>query len=232
MQRSIIFDTGPIISLVTNNLLWLLEPLKSRFNGEFYITPSVKKELIDKALSTKRFEFEALQICLLINKGTIKIIDSVQLSDLSKKLLNFANQSYKARGNYLNIVSIAEIEALAADSILNSETTVIDERTVRLLLENPQKLAELMEKKLHCKVTQDKENISNFRNLLKNVQIIRSAELVTVAYKLGFLNDYLIKAEMIRNPKKRLLDSLLWAVKVRGASISGKEIKKIVELEA
>lgn len=232
MQKSIIFDTGPIISLVTNNLLWILEPLKNKFNGEFYITHSVKRELVDKALSTKRFEFEALQICHLLNKGIIKIIDNQRIEELSKKLLNLANQSFKARGNYLNIVSGAEIEALAADSILDSETTVIDERTVRLLLENPQKLADLMEKKLHCKVIQDKENISNFRNLLKNVQIIRSTELVTVAYKLGFLNDYLIKAEMIRNPKKRLLDSLLWAVKVRGASISGKEIKKIVELEA
>ena len=43
-MRSIIFDTGPIISLVTNNMLWLLEPLKKQFKGEFYITKSVKKE--------------------------------------------------------------------------------------------------------------------------------------------------------------------------------------------
>lgn len=231
MTKSIVFDTGPIISLVTNNLLWILEPLRKRFNGDFYITPAVKKELIDKALSTKRFEFEALQTYQLIKNNTLKIIDNKQLHDLSKKLLNLANQSFQARGNYINIVSQAEIEVLAADAILNSDAAVIDERTIRLLLENSPNLTNLMERRTRAKVTPNKQNIKQFKHLLKNVQIIRSTELVVVAYKLGLLNDYIIKTDSIRNPKKRLLDAALWAVKVRGCSISGKEIKQIIQLE-
>jgi len=232
MTKSILFDTGPIISLVTNNLLWILEPLKKKFNGEFYITPAVKKELIDKPLRTKRFEFEALQIYQLIKKGTLKIIDNKEIDTLSKKLLDLANHSFKARGNWINIVSLAEIEALAADAILSSDAAVIDERTVRLLLENSPNLTTLMERRTRAKVTPNKENIKQFKKLLKNVQIIRSTELVIVSYKLGLLNDFIVKTDSIRNPKKRLLDAALWAVKVRGCSISGKEIKQIISLES
>jgi len=231
MTKSIIFDTGPIISLVTNNLLWILKPLKKRFGGEFYITPAVKKELIDKALSIKRFEFEALQIYRLIEKGILKIIDNEEIQKLSKKLISLANQSFKARGNWINIVSSAEIEALAADAVLNSDAAVIDERTIRLLLENSPNLTNLMKKRLRCPVVPNKKNIKEFKSLLENVNIIRSTELAVVAYKLGLLNEFLVKSDMIRNPKKRLLDAILWAVKVRGCSISGKEIKKIITLE-
>ena len=58
-MKSIVFDTGPIISLTLNNLLWIIEPLHDRFGGEFYITKAVYKELIDRPLSTKKYKFEA-----------------------------------------------------------------------------------------------------------------------------------------------------------------------------
>ena len=52
-MRSIIFDTGPIISLTMNNLIWTLKHLKRQFKGDFLITPAVKKELIEKPFRTK-----------------------------------------------------------------------------------------------------------------------------------------------------------------------------------
>jgi len=231
-MKSIIFDTGPIISLVTNNLLWILKPLKEKFKGDFYITPAVKKELIDKALSTKRFEFEALQISQLINEGTLKIIETSQMRILSKKLIDMANTSFKAKGSWIKIVSEAEVEVLAADAILNADAAVIDERTVRLLLENSPNLTNLMEERLHCKVQPNKDNIKEFKKQLENVQIIRSTELIVVAYKLGILNNLLIdKSELVKDPRKTLLDAALWAVKVRGCSISSDEIREIIRLE-
>ena len=73
------FDTGPVISLVTNNLLWVLEPLREHYDGEFFITPAVKHELIDKALMTRRFEFEALQVSQMLRKGVFKVRESAQI---------------------------------------------------------------------------------------------------------------------------------------------------------
>ncbi|HIG96306.1 TPA: hypothetical protein HA249_05470, partial [Candidatus Woesearchaeota archaeon] len=90
----IIFDTGPIISLTTNNLLWLLEPMKKKFGGEFYITPSVKKELVDVPLETKKFKFEALQVLDMIERGVLKIVDQKAVKDEGYKLMQIANQCF------------------------------------------------------------------------------------------------------------------------------------------
>ena len=54
-MKSLVFDAGPIISLTMNNLLWLLDPLKVNFKGEFYIPMAVKGELVDRPLTTKKF---------------------------------------------------------------------------------------------------------------------------------------------------------------------------------
>ena len=72
-MKTIVFDSGPIISLAMKNLLWTLEPLKKEFGGEFYIPYGVKKELIDKPLQGKKYKFEALQVLRLINLGSLKV---------------------------------------------------------------------------------------------------------------------------------------------------------------
>lgn len=231
-MKSIVFDTGPIISLVTNNLLWILKPLKERFGGEFYITPAVKYELIDRAMETKRFEFEALQFSQVLKKGVLKEIFNEDIERTANKLLNLANHSFRVYGQYMTIVNTAEMETLAADALLDSDAVVIDERTARLLLENPKSLAKLLELRLHVKPEMNEKNIAEFREILKNVQIIRSTELVTIAYKLGLLNEYLLeKSKYVKDPKKKLLDAALWAVKVRGCSVSKKEIDYITKAE-
>ena len=61
-MKSLAIDSSSIISLATNSLLWILEPLKKQFQGDFYITDSVKQEVINRPLSTKRFKLEALMI--------------------------------------------------------------------------------------------------------------------------------------------------------------------------
>jgi len=79
MTKSIVFDTGPVISLTLNNLLWLIEPLQQRYEGDFIITPMIYRELIEKPLSTKKYKFEALQILPLLSKGLLKQIKSERM---------------------------------------------------------------------------------------------------------------------------------------------------------
>jgi len=232
-MKSIVFDTGPIISLVTNNILWILEPLKKKFGGEFYITKNVKYELIDRALNTKKFEFEAHQVYQYIKKGILKIIDNKEIDMTAEKLLNLSNTAFKARGNFMKLIQTAEAEALAADAVLDAKAVVIDERTARMIFESPLQLKKMLGKNLETNVEYYKKNIQDIKNILKDVQIIRSTELVTIAYKLGLFDDLIFKrSELVRNPKKRLLDSVLWAVKLRGCSVSSKEIQDVVHSEA
>lgn len=231
-MKSIVFDTGSVISLVTNNLLWILEPLKKQFNGEFYITPAVKEELIERPLRTKRFELEAMQVYQYLKNGVFKVNPDQRIKKTADKLLELANHSFKTRGTWISIVHKAETEALAADAVLDSEAVVMDERTTRMLLENSLRLTELMEKRLHCKIEPNKNNIKDFKKIVEDVQIIRSTELVIIAYRLGLLDKYLIeKTASVKYPKKRLLDAALWALKVRGCAISKREIEEIIKLE-
>ena len=222
------FDTGPIISLAMNNLLWLVEPMRTHFGGEFYITPAVYRELIETPLKTKKFKFEAFQILKLINKGFIKVVDNPNVYNDTRKLLEISNKIYKSRGNWIKIVHLGEVESIAAAMNYNSDAFVIDERTTRTLIENPDRLHKTMEKKLHSKVTVDEANLAEFKKLTKDIKMIRSTEMVVMAFELGLLNKYLPN---LKNARKQLLESVLWALKLNGAAISGNEIDEMVRLE-
>ncbi|KHO51294.1 MAG: hypothetical protein QT04_C0044G0003 [archaeon GW2011_AR11] len=58
-MKALVFDSGPIISLTLNGLLWMLRPLKQRFKGDFCITKAVYGEIISYPLHTKKFKLEA-----------------------------------------------------------------------------------------------------------------------------------------------------------------------------
>lgn len=228
-MRALVFDTGPIISLATNNLLWILDRLKEKYNGLFYISDYVESELIKRPLEIKRFKFEALQVMYYVKKGTLRIINQKDIKDMTNLLLNLANNSYSAKDHYVQIVHAGEMETLATAMMLETDGIVIDERTTRMLVEEPERLAELMEKRLHTKITMNKENIRKFNDLTKKIKIMRSVELVLAAYELGWLDNYLPD---MKNPTVELLDSVLWGLKLRGCSISRREMEQIIKLEA
>lgn len=224
-MKTLIFDTGPIISLVTNNLLWILEPLKKQFNGDFIISKSVKKELIDKPLTSKKFKFEALFVQTFIKKNIINITNQDILVK-TNSLLKLANQIYIAGKKPMHIVDRAEMETLALASQLNSRAIVIDERTTRLLMENPKKLAKLFSKKLHTKIKINMKTLREFQKQAGKISIIRSVDLLIYAFEKNMLDKFIPDSN-----KKELLDALIWGVKTRGCSIAVEEIHKIMKLK-
>ena len=80
-MKSIVFDTSTIISIATNNLLWVLKLLKNKFGGEFFITSSVKNELIDRPLKSKKYKLEAIMISDILQKKIIKYFKNVELEN-------------------------------------------------------------------------------------------------------------------------------------------------------
>ncbi|MBN2368765.1 hypothetical protein JXC34_07115 [Candidatus Woesearchaeota archaeon] len=227
MVKTLIFDSGPIISLAMNNLLWIIKPLKERFKGEFYITKGVKNECIDRPLSSKKFKFEALQTLKLIQEGTLKVYEK-DIKEETLALLTLANSLFRAHENYVKNVQYGEIESVVAARNLNAEAVVIDEFITRTLIENPIAVKQRMEKKLHMKIHTDNINLNRLKSELRNIKVIRSMELVTVAYELGFFEKYYLD---IPEPKKTLLDGLLWAIKLNGCSVSEQEIQDVLAIE-
>ena len=228
-MKSLIFDAGPVISLATNNLLWILEPLKKEFNGKFYITEAVKREIIDRPLETKKFKFEAIQVEKLIENSVLEIIDNSFIREKTPRLLATANEIFKAYSNYIKIVHFAEMSVIAAAISLNAEAIAIDEKTTRFLIENPRMNVNILRKTLHASITINENNLKEFKHSTSNIKTIRSVELVTVAYERGILNNYITK---IPDARKNLLEGILWGVKLNGCAVSKDEIEQIVGLEA
>mgnify|MGYP006294631517 CR=1 FL=1 len=229
-MKSLVFDTGPIISFTTNNLLWLFSELKEKFKGDFYISEATKRELVDKPLLTKKFKLEALQVRKIIKQGVFDVVENEKLKKKTIELLDLANNCFFAKKHPLNIAHYAEISDIAACILLGSDVMVIDERTTRLLVEDPMHIQKILQRKLHTKVSVDKGKVEEFSSKVRKLKMIRSVELVTVAYELGLLNRYL--AEDIENPKSTLLESALWGVKLNGCSVSDEEIDKIIKMES
>ncbi len=220
-MKNIVFDTGPIISLVTDNLLWILEELKKKFHVDFIISHSVKEELVDNALKIKKFTFEGMLINSFIEKNTLSLFKEELSIDFLEKCVN---NIFFASKKPIQLLQEGEMESLLLCKKINADALVVDERTTRLLIEDYTKLRKLLEKKLHQKIAVDNQNLKKFQSIVSNIRIIRSSELLFIAFESNLLDK--IKG---RFTKKELLSGLLWGTKLRGCSISEDEINKIID---
>ncbi len=222
-NKVIFFDTGPIISLVMSRLVWIIPKLKEKFGGKFHITPAVRRELIERPMKVKRFQFEALQVLKLIREGVLEIYKDIPYKQ-AKELEKLADTSFKFKNKTLDIIQSGEMEAVSSALKMGAEAVVMDERTLRLFIENSSEMEKLLEFRFKRDVIPDPKKIKQFSQQLQKVKIIRSIELVGVAYKLGILDDYIPK---LKEGKKILLDAVLWGTKFNGCAVTGHEIEEI-----
>ncbi|HLC58367.1 MAG TPA: hypothetical protein VJI68_00750 [Candidatus Nanoarchaeia archaeon] len=222
-MRSIVFDTGPIITLATNDLLFVLPELKKKFNGDFFIADSVRMELVDRPHESRMFKLESIMVDKLISDGIIKVHEKLNV----ESLLSDVNKIYSVNGTPLHILDRAEIEALSLALKLQAEVYVLDERTLRMLIEDPKALRKILERKLHRDVDFNKKLADEFLNIVRGIKVVRSSELMVVAYELGLLNHFI----NARHDSADFLDALLWGLRLRGCGISTQEIDRIIEFE-
>ena len=222
-EKVLIFDASSLISFAMNGLLNELRALKKIFPGKFLIPEEVKSEIIDKPMTIKRFELEALNLNELINEKVLELpqsmgIDNEEISKETENLLEIANSTFSEQGKKpIHLIDLGETACLVLSKILREKgilnTLVIDERTTRMLCEKPDNLKKLLQKKLHTGIQIKKENLSHF----KGFRIVRSTELIFIAYK----------KDLIKIKDKKILDALLYALKYKGCAISTEEIEKI-----
>lgn len=225
MKKALIFDSGTLINLSMNGLLYILPELKKKWKGVLLITEAVKKEVVDRPLNILRFELGALRIQQLIDSGVLELPSSLGINENTiieetKIFLDKANHYLQVDGRWITIVSEAEISCLALSDeckrIGISNIIAIDERTTRLLAEKPENLEDLMSKRLHKHV----KLIAQDYNIFSKYRFIRSSELVFVAYKKGFL----------QLEGKKALEAALYATKFHGSAISFEEIEELKKL--
>jgi len=224
-EKAILFDSGALISFSMNGITDIIRRLKEKFDGKFLITQSIKREIIDVPIKIKRFELEALKLKQLLDEGILEMPSSLNIEDsaITKKtneILKIANSTFKGGGKNIHILDIGESSCIALSKILNERkiknVLAIDERTTRMLVEGPENLRKILERKMSTKIQLKKENLKYFEGF----KIIRSAELAYVAYKKG----------LVKLKNENVLSALLYAVKFKGAAISGDEIREIEKI--
>ena len=225
-MKAIIFDASTLISLSMNGLTYILNDLKKNFDGKFIITKDVKYEVVDKPIKIKRFELEAVRIQQLLGEKVLEMPDSlgIDFRDIKAKteeMKNIANSTFISRNRDIKLIDSGETSCLALSRMLDAEKIpnliAVDERTMRMLCENPEALKRIMENRLHTKLNTRQENYKNFQGF----KFVRSSELVYTAYK----------KDLIKIRKGPVLDALLYALKFKGCAISGDEIEEIKKIK-
>jgi len=196
-MKSLVFDTGPVITFALNGLLPMFTLLRKKYAGDFLISNDVYTELIETPLRGRRFAFEAMQVQDLINKKQFTLYDTSSYSEETALITKLANSIFSARGKDLTILNAGELDALVLAKNVDAEAVVVDERTTRLIIENPKRLHGFLEKKFRTKVSVDKQRLKEFSNHFSSLKIIRSVELALMCVDFGFMDD-LIKTHTSR----------------------------------
>ena len=205
---------------------WAYQGFAERFKGEFIISKSIKQELIDVPINSRKFELEAVILAASLAKNDLTFYNnSANLDKKTSYLLDLANNIFSVNGNPIKIVDRAEIEGLALTCILKSSAYVVDERTMRLFMEDSEGLKTILEGKLHTSVSVDNKMLSDFKKQINGVNIIRSSELMMVALEKGLFEEYI----NVKN-KRELVDAILWGLRLRGCAISTEEINETIKL--
>lgn len=225
-MKSLVFDTGTVISLIMNNTLWVLEALKKKFDGEFYIGSIIKYELVDRPIKGKKFKFEAIMIEDFIKRGILKVYDK-DLKASTNKIMGLANKVFSTSDGFLKLFHDGEMEGLALVKELKANALLIDERSTRMVIENPKNMKDMLTRKLHTKVWINKDNLKLFLREIGMVNVLRSSELLILAYERGLMDKYISSHE----DEYELVEGMLWGTKLRGCSISVDEIYDIIRLE-
>ncbi len=225
-SKAIIFDSGTLISFSMNGVTDILEKLRGIFDGKFIITPDVKREVIDRPLQIKKFSLEALKIKHLLDMKILELPSSIGLNDKdvarrTSEMLDRANSTYRG-GRDIHVIDYGEASCLAVSKMLSEKgienVIAVDERTTRMLVEKPENLKDLLERKLHTRITLVKKGFESF----KNFKVIRSVELIYVSWKKGLVE---------LKDGNYVLDALLYALKFKGCAVSSEEIEEIKKMK-
>ncbi len=213
-----VLDSSSIISLSDTCLFGLLNGLMKKKGIEFFIPKSVERESVERPLNIKKFELNALRIKQGIDSGVLQVFDKeTELRDETLHLEHVFNSVFHSKGKDVTIMHRGEVESIVLLRKLNSKILVIDERITRLLLEDPFQLRNVLQRRQRRRIDIKPEMISEIRELISKFSIVRSSELVALAYENGLLNIGI-------SSSVQSLEAALYAVKFNGCAISNVEI--------
>lgn len=222
-MSSAVVDASTLISLSESCLFNLFNHLKVKNGLEFLISKSVFNESVTKPLKINRFKLSALRVKQGVDIGAIQVVErDVELGKIVSEIERLSEEVLVSEQRPIKVIHRGEIDALALAKYSNARTLVIDEKVTRLLLEDVMILRKLIERRQHVKVSLNKQKYGELKSFLGELNVIRSSELIALAYEQGLLEKEL-------GGKKSALEAALYSVKFKGCSLSEFEIREFLK---
>ncbi len=228
----LVVDSSTIISCAMNCLLWVFKDLKER-GFKFVVPKGVKREVIDSGLNSKKFKYEAIRVMEYFNNGVFEEHEMDVKSEASE-MLGYANSSFYIKHNPLKILQQADAEVAVLAKKIHADAIATDEKTLRLLVEAPDFIKKMLEHRFHENIESNKDALYNFSRVFEGINVVRSVDLLALAYNLGIF-DKIAKSCNISEKKKcsrDLLEGILFSLRFSGCAVSFKEIEDYVNLLA
>ena len=206
-------DSSSLISLSNSCLYNIFYHLRAKFDCDFIITPSVYSESVIKPLQIREYSFSAHTINQLVKDGVVRIEEHAGLVAERDKLMSIANNLVFIGDKPLKLIQRGEAEALAYGHGIN---LLIDERTTRMLVENPGQLIAHLRDEFRAVIQPNEQAFGAFKRYTRDMTMVRSTELLLVAYESGFFDRFRSKSDVLR--------AALYKLKYSGCSISFEEI--------
>lgn len=221
--QSLVCDASSLISLTDSCFIHAIYFLKKKHKGKFLIPPSVERECIDSPMMLRQHAIYALRLKRAVMEG---IISAVPLADRKKvqEIRWVANNTFYAGGTPLRLLHEGEAEMLALSRETGVDNLLVDERTTRMLIEDPELLRSHLEHEFGRPIAADETNLSSFARFTKGMRLFRSSELLLLAYERGYFADY---GEL----EQEAIEAALYRLKYSGCAIGMREIDEYVEYE-
>ncbi|MBI3588723.1 hypothetical protein HY095_05995 [Candidatus Micrarchaeota archaeon] len=185
----------------------------------FAITPKVMGEIVERPIQIRRFEYSAIRLNQLVAEKKLAVLNPPALAKTAAQLESIANDCFTAGKMPLAILQAGELEILAAAMLSGSSAVVVDEKTTRLLCENPGALRERLSQEYEAGVGMDDALVGEFQSKTRGISFIRSCELLCIAAKKGFFSKY-------GKLQNEAFHSALYSLKAAGCSLTDGELRE------
>jgi len=222
MERSIFCDSSSLIAIGEACMLDIIEFFYKK-DINFFITDMIENEIVKRPLSLemKGYQLSALRLKRLIENGILTVIKTN--AEETKEFLNIVNNIFFTDGKPLRLIDEGEANIILKAEELGIDYLLIDERTTRLMIEAPFKISEHLENELNKNVKINERNLKEALRLLSKFHVIRSSELISVAYIEGYFSKY-------KDNARAFFEATLYRLKYNGCAISFEDINELLEV--
>lgn len=221
-DKYVLCDSSTLISLTSSCLEGLLYFFKDKYGVRTLIPKSVQKETVETPLSlaTKEYCFSAIRIKDMIHDGVIEVV-SEDVTAETRKIMDAVNKVFYARGSPVTLMHMGETEMIALAKKLEVPSIMIDERTTRVLIEDPNSMAQHLQDEFRTSIMVNRQSLAQLAEIMRGLDVIRSTEIAYLGYEKGFFSHF-------EGIEKQAAEAALYRLKYSGCAISFEEIEEYV----